>query len=224
MNGVSWHSLLKVCPDFIVASLLATAIAAISCVAPTETSMGDAQRVLYVHVSVAWLSLLGFVIMAAAGLMYLLRRRLAWDHWAQSASELGWLCCSLTLVTGSLWAHAAWATWWTWDPRLTTSFILWLIYSGCWIARSSLHDPHRRAQISAVLAIVGLLDIPLVVMATRWFRGIHPVSPEMEPSMYFALASAVVGFTACFTLLFVRRRDQLRLETSLWEMRPGMEL
>ena len=90
--------------------------------------MGDAQRIVYVHVAVAWLGLLGFVHRWPARRADVsLRRDLAWDHWSQAAAELGWLCCGLTLVTGSLWAHAAWGTWWTWDPRLTTAFILWAI-------------------------------------------------------------------------------------------------
>ena len=136
--------------------------------------MGQAQRIVYVHVAVAWLALAGFIVMAASGGMYLLRRDLAWDHWARAAAELGWLCCTLTLATGSLWAHAAWNTWWTWDPRLTTSFVLWTMYGGYLLIRGSLEDPHRSARLGAVLAIVGLLDVPLVVIATRWFRGIHP--------------------------------------------------
>ena len=92
--------------------------------------MGDAQRIIYIHVPVARLSLLGLLLMAGGGGMYLLRRNLAWDQWSQAAPELGWLCCGLTLLTGSLWAHEAWGTWWTWDPRLSSAFILWMIYSA----------------------------------------------------------------------------------------------
>ncbi len=112
---------------------------------PTEQTMGDAQRVMYVHISVAWLALMGFIAMSACGLGYLLSRNLWWDQWSQAISEVGWLCSTLTLVTGSLWAHAAWGTWWTWDPRLVTSFILWAFYSGNLILRSGLEDAHQRA-------------------------------------------------------------------------------
>ena len=150
--------------------------------------------------------------MAGAGLMYLLRRDLSWDQWSQAAAELGWLGALLTLVTGSFWAHAAWNTWWTWDPRLTTTFVLWAVYSGYLLLRAGMEDPHRRARVGAVLAIVGALDIPLVVMATRWFRGMHPVAPEMEPPMRAVLWLSLVGFSALFAVLLVRRRLQLRLE------------
>ncbi len=195
-----------------LAMLLVAAIVAAFCLAPTEQTMGQAQRIVYIHVPVAWLGLLGMIAMAASGAVYLVRRKMFWDHWAQSAGEVGWLCCTLTLVTGSLWAQEAWGTWWEWDPRLTSAFILWVIYSGVLLARSSLEDPHQRARIGAVLAILGTLDIPLVVMATRWFRGMHPVSPEMEPSMRIALLIGVLSWTTFFIWLTSRRRMQVSLE------------
>lgn len=203
--------------------LLAAAIVAVFCYAPTERTMGHAQKIVYVHVAVAWLGLLGIVLTAAAGVMYLLRRDLAWDHWSQAAAELGWLCCSLMLITGSLWAHAAWNTWWTWDPRLTTAFVLWAVLSGYLIVRVGLEDPHRRARLSAVLAVVAALDLPLVVMATRWFRGLHPASPQMEPSMRAVLLLSIAAFTVFFALLLVRRRQQLCLESLVTSLEQRAE-
>ncbi len=207
-KGLTGHVL----GSLLVSGLVAAAILAIFLFAPTERTMGDAQRIVYIHVPVAWVGLLGLVVTAGTGLMYLLRRDLAWDQWSQAAAELGWLCCGLTLVTGSCWAHAAWKTWWTWDPRLTTAFILWTILSGYLIVRAQLDDPHRRARLAAVVAIVGVLDVPLVILAARWFRGMHPASPQMDPSMRAVLLLSVVGFSAVFAMLFVRRRTQLRLE------------
>ena len=148
--------------------------------------------------------------MAAAGALYLRTRNRAWDQWSQAAAELGWLCCGLTLATGSLWAHAAWGTWWTWDPRLTATFILWMIYSGCLILRSQVDDPRRRARLSAVFALVGTLDVPLVIVAARWFRGIHPPTVTMEPAMRMALGASIVAFTVLFCVLLAWRRSRLR--------------
>jgi heme exporter protein C len=199
----------------VATSALIVPIAAAIALAATESTMGHAQRVLYVHVSVAWLALGGFIVVAGTGLLYLLRRNLAWDRWARAAAEVGWLCSSLTLVTGSLWAHSAWGTWWTWDPRLVTSFILWSLYGSYLFLRGSLDDPHRRARIAAVLAVVGLLDVPLVVMATRWFRAIHPVAPTLEPSMRVALLLSLAGFSTFAILLVVCRRSQLELEEAI---------
>jgi heme exporter protein C len=209
------------CKALLVASLLAAAMIAVFIVAPEEASMGHVQRIVYIHVSVAWFGLLGFLIAAAAGIVYLLRRDLVWDHWAQAAAEVGWLCTTLTLVTGSLWAHEAWNTWWTWDPRLTTSLILWTIYAGLFIVRGSIEDPHQRARAGAVLSIIGAADVPLVITATRWFRGMHPVSPQMEPAMHVVLLISAVAFTLFFLYLLVVRRHQLELARRLevWERR-----
>ena len=182
---------------------------------PADSAMGDAQRIVYVHVSVAWLSLVGFLVMAGTGIQYLRHRDLTWDCWSQSAAELGWLTCTLTLVTGAHWAHEAWGTWWTWDPRLTTAFILWMLYSACLTIRVSVKDSHRRAKFSAVVAIVGLLDIPFVTMATTWFRGIHPVAPDMEPAMRIVLVATAIGYAVFLGLLLIQRQRQIQLEIAI---------
>lgn len=190
---------------------LVVAILVLCLAAPTERTMGHAQRILYIHVPMAWLALIGLPIMAGCGVAYLVRRTTDWDFWAQAAGELGWLCCSLTLVTGSLWARQAWGTWWEWDPRLTSAFVLWVIYSGTLLVRSGVDDNHRRARVGAVLATLGTLDIPLVILATRWFRGIHPVAPEMDSTMRVTLILCVLGFSVLFAFLISQRRTQLQL-------------
>lgn len=207
-----------------IACLVFLAAVMIFFVAPTESTMGHAQRILYLHVSVAWCGLAGCLVMGFCGAMYLVRRRLDWDHWSQAAGEVGWLCTSLTLLSGSAWAHEAWGTWWTWEPRLTSSLVLWIIYAGIFLVRSSVEDPHVRARIGAVLAVLGMSDVPLVIMATRWFRGVHPVTPEMDPMMRLVLLTSVVGFTAFFAYLAVARRGQLelmerasQLKLTLWQ-------
>jgi heme exporter protein C len=198
-----------------VAAMLSFAIPAIFVLAPTEQSMGDAQRIVYLHVSVAWFGVVSFLATAVAGLAYLVRRDLGWDQWSQAAGEVAWLCSTLTLLTGSMWAHAAWNTWWTWDPRLTSAFVLWAILSGYHIVRASVEDPRTRARLAAILAILGMLDLPLLVMATSWFRSIHPRGPQMEPSMRAVLLMNIASFSALFALLLVRRRAQLRLQEML---------
>lgn len=180
-------------------------------VAPTEVTMGDVQRIVYLHVAVAWGGLAGCLAMGGCAAMFLICRRLRWDFWSQAAGEVGWLCATLTLLTGSIWAHEAWGTWWTWEPRLTSSLILWTIYAGIFLARSGVEDPHRRARIGGVLAVIGMSDIPLVIMATRWFRGVHPVTPEMDPCMRWVLLVSVISYTALFAYLVVQRRQQLEV-------------
>jgi heme exporter protein C len=180
--------------------------------------MGDVQRILYVHVSVAWCGLASCLAMGFCAAMYLGSRRLRWDHWAQAAVEVGWLCTTLTLVTGSVWAHEAWGTWWTWDPRLTSSLVLWIIYAGIVLVRGSIEDPHRRARIGGVIALIGTCDVPLVIMATRWFRGIHPVAPEMDMRMQLVLLVSVLLYTALFVHLLRHRQIQLRLSEQVAQL------
>ena len=207
----------------LVACLVFASVLMIFFVAPTEATMGDVQRIVYIHVAVAWCGLAGCLAMGCCGAMYLVHRRLEWDFWSQAAGEVGWLCETLTLITGSAWAHEAWGTWWTWEPRLTSSLVLWIVYAGIFLVRSSIEDPYRRARIVGVLAVVGMSDVPLVLMATRWFRGVHPVTPEMDPGMRWVLLASVISFTALFAYLTAQRRRQLelseraaQLETTIW--------
>jgi heme exporter protein C len=199
----------------VLAALLAACGCMIFLFAPREVTMGDVQRIVYLHVAVAWCGLAGCVGMGLAAATYLARRAPAWDHWSQAAGELGWLCTTLTLATGSLWAHEAWNTWWTWEPRLTASLILWIVFAGYFLVRSSIDDPERRARLSAVLAILALADIPMVIMATRWFRGIHPVTPEMDPRMRLVLLTSVVSMSVLFVLLVLLRKKQLDLAAQI---------
>jgi heme exporter protein C len=195
--------------DVPVLLLVAIALTMIFWYAPTEETMGDVQRIVYLHVSVAWTGLMGCVAMGLCGVIYLVRRDLAWDHWSQAVGEVGWLGATLTLVTGSLWAREAWGVWWTWEPRLTFSLVLWLIYAGVFLVRGSVDDAQRRARVGAVLALLGAGDAPLVFMATRWFRGVHPVSPVMVTSMKIVLWVSVVSFSVFFVRLAMLRRRQL---------------
>ena len=193
-------------------------------VAPTENTMGDVQRILYIHVSVAWCGLASCIAMGAFAALFLSSERLEWDHWSQAAAEIGWLCTTLTLVTGSIWAHEAWGTWWTWDPRLTSSLILWIIYAGIIFVRSSIDDPYRRGRIGGILAIVGMSDVPLVTMATRWFRGVHPVTPEMDLTMRYVLFGCVLSLTLLFIYLIVERRRQLGLSERIEQLEAQASL
>lgn len=173
--------------------------------APTEASMGDVQKVLYIHVPVAWVSLLAFLVMAVCSVTCVMRRNLMWDEAAGAACELGWIAGGLTLATGSLWAAAAWGTAWTWDPRLTSAFVLWMIYGGGLVVRKACADKWQRAKLTVVVACLGAVNVPIVVMATRWFRGIHPVAPDMDPMMRVTLYLNVGFVMVIFGVLFWMR-------------------
>jgi heme exporter protein C len=200
-----------------VAALPAMSLLAAVCLAPEEKTMGAAQRILYFHVPVAWFSLVAFLTMAVTGALYLHSRYGGWDLWSQACAEVGWLCCTLTLLTGVLWARAAWNAWWTWDPRLTAVFLLWAIYSGYLLLRANLEDPQQSARFRAVLAVVGLLDLPMILLATHWFRGMHPEMPAMEPAMLVVLVSSTAACSVMFGGMIVWRRGKLR------RLPPNME-
>jgi heme exporter protein C len=208
----------------VTGALLAIAGGAIFLFAPREVSMGDVQRIVYLHVAVAWGGLAGCLAMGLSAIAYLATRRPGWDQASQAAAEIGWLGSTLTLATGSLWAHEAWNTWWTWEPRLTASLVLWMVFAGYFLVRASLEEAERRARLSAVLAVLALADVPLVIMATRWFRGIHPVTPEMDPRMRLVLLASVIAFSALFGLLLVLRKRQLGLaaQVAALEARAGV--
>jgi heme exporter protein C len=207
----SRHADLSWLVDGLLLAAVLLAIGLIFWYAPTEETMGHVQRIVYFHVSVAWCGLAGSLLMGMFAVIYLVRRDLRWDAWSQAAGELGWLGTTLTLVTGSLWAHEAWGVWWTWEPRLTFSLVLWLIFAGIFLVRSGVEDSSRRARLSAIVAVIGAADTPLVFMATRWFRGVHPVAPEMDPSMRLVLIVALLSFSAFFARLLAFRRRQIGL-------------
>jgi len=196
------------------AVLMLAAIEAALVLAPTERVMGPLQRIFYFHLSDAIAAFAAFVVAFGASVAYLARGERRWDALAVSAVEVGELFSTLVLLTGMLWARMAWNTWWTWDPRLTTMLVLWLLYAGYLMLRASLEDEARRARYAAVLAVLGFLDVPIVFMAIRWWRTIHPVlfdasGAHMEPAMLAAVVVSLLAFIGLLATLLVAR---VRLE------------
>src|SRR6516225_1694679 len=130
--------------------------------APTDAIQGQPQRIFYFHIPIAWLGMLGFVIVAISGIVYLLKRDERWDWAARASAELGAFFITLALITGSIWGKTIWGTWWTWDARLTTTLILWFIYIGYLMLRSYMGRTAASARAGAVLAIFGVIDVPII--------------------------------------------------------------
>lgn len=180
-------------------------------IAPTARQ-GVAQRIFYVHVPSAWIAFLAFFLVFVFSIRYLIWRQLADDGRAYACAEVGVLFCTLVLVTGPIWGRPVWGVWWTWDARLTTSLILWLIYVGYLMLRSYLTDREQRARFAAVLGVVGFLDVPIVHMSVKWWRTLHPGPvvmrsggmSELPFGMHVALWASMVAFTLVF-FYFVRR-------------------
>ena len=188
--------------------------------APIEQSMGPVQKIFYFNLPVAWWCFVSFFVACAAGIAYLKTRRSAWDLLCAAAVETGMVCATLALLTGSIWARHSWGVWWTWDPRLTTTLILWFIYAGYMALRGMDLPPDRRAALGSVVAVIGFIDVPLVFMSARLWRSIHPAvfaaeGGGLEPEMAVAVVASVLCFGLIWLALLGLRYSQMRLAERL---------
>lgn len=184
---------------------------------PTEEMMGIVQRIFYFHVPMAWVSFLAFAIVFLGSLLYLWKKDHKWDILASSAAEIGVIFTTLVLITGPLWARPVWGVWWTWDARLTTTLVLWLIYLAYLMVRPFAAEESRGARYAAVVGIIGFIDVPIVALTISLWRTQHPgplvFQGGLAPSMLFTLLVSVAAFTVFFALLLV-----LRISTKNTEM------
>jgi len=191
--------------------------------APTEQTMGDIQRIFYYHVPSAWVAFLCFTANVLFSIHYLVRRSAKVDALAVSTAEVGVVFCTVVLVTGPLWAKPVWGIWWTWDARLTSTLVLWLIYVSYLVLRR-FSTGSQKPVLAAVLAVFGFVDVIFVYMSIRWFRTQHPQpvigggeGSGIHPDMLFALLANFAAFLA-FALLVVWVRYRLeRIRHSLDE-------
>jgi heme exporter protein C len=205
-------------PSFIILALIAFALLSWGLyqgmeVAPQERTMGEVQRIFYYHVPSAWTSFLCFFANFIASIVYLARRNLKADAFAVATAEVGVLFCTVVLVTGPIWARPVWGIWWTWDARLTTTLVLWLIYVSYLILRR-YSTGQQTPVLAAALAIFGFVDVPIVYMSIRWWRTQHPQpviaggeGSGLDPRMWHAVLWNWAAFMAFAALLiWVRYR------------------
>lgn len=208
--------------DVVAAVALVAATGMVFLYAPMEAVMGQVQRVFYFHVAAGWVGMLGFLVAAIAGIIYLTSGDRRWDTVGLSAVEIGMVFAFINIVTGSIWARPIWNTWWTWDPRLTTATVMELIYAAYLMLRSGIEDPDRRARFGAVYAIVGFVSVPMTFFSARLFRTIHPVvigsndpaaegTFDMTPRMLQTFIFSLITFTIIFADLLWHRVRLARL-------------
>ena len=187
----------------------------------TEVTQGVAQRIFYVHVPAAWTSFLAFGLAALFSGVYLWLRDERLDRAAVAAAEGGMVFATIMLITGPLWGKIAWGTYWSWEPRLTLTLLLWFIFLGYFLVRSSTENPEKGKRNAAVVAIVGALDIPFIHLSVIWFRSLHPqpvvIKPEgptLPGDMLTTLLMSLGAFTVLFFGLFLLRYslENLRFE------------
>lgn len=188
--------------------------------APIEAEMGLIQKIFYLHFPLAIWALLYFFLVFAGSIVYLARKSEKAALFCRACAEMGVLCCGLALVSGVLWAKKSWGVWWSWDPRLTTTLVMWFIYLiYLLIPRFDLPE-HKKSVVQAVLGIVAFLDVPLVFLSARIFRSIHPAvfraggeGLPLEMKLVVLTACAALGAFSLGIVLF--RREQLCQERRL---------
>ena len=188
-------------------------------IAPREATQGNVQRIMYLHVPSVWVAYLAFAVVLVTSIVYLVRLAEAADRLAHASAEVGVLFTGLTIATGSIWGKPTWGTWWTWDARLTTVSILFVMYLGYLLLRGMIEDRERGARFAAVLGIVAAFNIPLVHFSVYWWRTLHQPPSLVKPgpgTMPGIIVTALLVNFAAFTLLYAyfvtRRARVLRLE------------
>lgn len=191
------------------AVLMAAALYMVFIFVPTEKETGIIQRIFYFHVPLAWVAFLAFFLVFLGGILFLARRDRKWDVFASSSAEVGIVFTTLVLISGSIWAKPIWGVWWTWDARLTTALVLWLIYIAYFLIRSFIAEEERKARFAAVVGIIGFIDVPIVMMAITLTRTQHPgpiiFEGGLSPSMMLTLMVCIIAFTVLYVLLFTER-------------------
>jgi heme exporter protein C len=182
-------------------------------ISPPDRDMGDLQKIMYVHVPSAWMTMLAPLTVLVFALKYLWKRREEDDLLAASAAEVATAFTGLTLALGMIWARPTWGVWWTWDARLTSTLVLFMILAGYLSLRALVDDRDRRAQWSAAVGVLGALNVPIVYMSVRWWRTIHQIqsSPSTVDPAY-VIGLRLNAFAFLFVMIyFIRRRYEAAL-------------
>jgi heme exporter protein C len=214
----------------IVAALIFYAGYAALFIAPDEKTMHEIQRIFYFHLP-SWMTCFtSFSIAFIANVAYLTTRKPKWDWLGVAGVEVGVACCTIGLITGPLWARPVWGIWWTWDARLTTTFILWLLYIAYLLLRGLLEEPEKKATLSAIFGIFAFLDVPLVYMSNRLWRTQHPQpvifggeNSGLAPTMKLVLLLCVIAGFGVMILILVDRYRLEKLRFEFEELRQEVE-
>ena len=175
-----------------------------------------AQKIFYFHVPIAWPGFLSYLVVMIAGILFLSTKRVIWDHLGLAAAEIGTLFILLVLITGPIWAKPIWGTWWTWDPRITTTLILFLIYIGYFMLRNFGGHPERISRYAAVLGIIAFIDVPIIFFSVRFWEEKYQSHPQVEitkqnPEIILPFLISLVIFTILFSFMLKYRLHVIKL-------------
>ncbi len=216
---------------FISLILMLLSIIAVFYYAPIERQMGIVQKIFYFHVASAWTGFLAFGVVFVCSILFLWKKKTSFDLWAISAAEIGVIFTTLVLITGPLWAKPVWNTYWTWDPRLTTTLVLWLIYLGYLLLRKMIASPEKAAKIAAVYGIIGFIDVPIVYLSIRLWRTMHPgyvmimggKDSGLDPLMFRVLMLSLIAFSFLFITLLILRVSIEKLANSIEQIKQQFQ-
>jgi len=240
-TNISFGNILALAWTALTVGLLVQGFRQAMFIAPTEATMGEIYRIFYYHLASAWLTFLFFLISFLASVVYLSARRsnplraLGADALALASAEMGVVFCTVVLMQGTLWARPVWGIWWTWDERLTTTLLLWLIYSSYLLLRRFAAGPQMQT-LAAVLAIFGYADVPIVYFSTRWWRTQHPspvigggpdsgLDPRMWTAVWWNLAAWLAWGILLMTLRYrmERKRQLIEQHAALRALEASLE-
>ena len=220
----------RIASTVFVAALIFFAGYAALFIAPDEKTMHAIQRIFYFHLP-SWIAMFtALSVVFVANIAYLATRKVKWDALGVAGAEAGLVCCTIGLATGPLWAKPVWGIWWTWDARLTTTFILWLLYISYLLLRGLLDDPEKKASLSAIFGIFAFLDVPLVYVSNRLWRTQHPQpvilggnGSGLDPTMSKVLLLCVIAVMGVMIIVLLDRYRLERLRHEFEELRLEVE-
>ena len=212
----------KVLPWLGTIALVVTGIGlALGFAAPEDYQQGSTVRIMYIHVPFAWISMMCYMVMAVAALGTLVWKHPLADVSLKAAAPIGAVFTALALATGSIWGRPMWGTWWVWDGRLTSVFVLFLMYLGLIALTRALDDPARSARAAAIVTLVGVINIPIIKFSVEWWNTLHqPASvmrldgPTIHSSLLWPLLISALGFTLMFFTFHI-----MAMRAEIWRRR-----
>jgi heme exporter protein C len=208
----------------LAAWLVVADLAVILLVLPDEAAQGAIYRIIFFHVPAAWTAFVGCFLALVASVLFLITRNLRYDALAVAVTEAGLAFGAANLITGMIWARVIWGIWWTWDARLTSMLVCWLLYAGYLMLRHAVEEPTQRARVSAVFSIFAFADVPIVIFSIKWWRTQHPQpvvwgGGSMDPSMWNMLFLNWVPLLLLFAALATLRMRQEQAQREIDALR-----
>lgn len=174
-------------------------------VAPADYEQGDSYRIIYIHVPAAWMSMFAYVVMASSSAIFLIWRLKIADVVAEATAPIGAAFTAVALITGSFWGKPMWGTWWIWDARLTSELLLLFLYFGYMALRGALDTPQGSARAAAILAVVGVVNIPIIHFSVEWWNTLHQpatITRLDKPAMHISMLRPLLLMVLAFQLLY----------------------